>query len=149
MSQFNEPIEETFTEWFNPLDVEQVVDIREGDAPRPTRYRIPPGGSKSIPSRHDRVIHFVHNGVIIGGQAPQLVKRGGTDQLDEALNTDVAKRRRGEAELAQADLLKQTATEHAAVAAAKVTDADRKLRARETRVGGLPPDLAEKKPQGD
>jgi hypothetical protein len=137
--QFNEPIEETFTEWFNPLDVEQYVDVREGDSPRPTRYRVPAGGTKQIPSRHDSVVHRVHNGVIIGGQAPQLVRRGSSDHLDDALNTELHKKKVAEAELAQAALQKQVAEENAAVAAAKIGEADKNLKGRP-----LPPDAAKR-----
>lgn len=140
--QFHEPLEERYSQWHNPLDVEQHVDVYEGDNRRPTRYRVPPGETRPIPSRYDRVVHRVHNGVIIGGQAPQLVKVGSNEKLDEALDTEKDKKRRAEKELAQASLQKQVAEDNAAVAAARVGEADKKLQARESKK--LPPDLAEK-----
>lgn len=127
MSKFNEPREETFSEWYNPLDVEQHVDIREGDAAHPTRYRIPAGGTKMIPSRHDRVVQVVHNGVIIGGQAPQLVKRGSNAVLDDALNTELSKKKKAEQDLAVANLAKLAAEDAGISAAAARAEADKNL----------------------
>lgn len=132
--QFNEPIEEQYTEWFNPLDVDQVVDIREGDAQRPTRFRVEAGRSKAIPSRYDNVVHRVHNGVIIGGQAPQLVKRGSDEKLDPALNTDIVSRRNADQEASQAVLAQKAASDVAQAAGARAADADDALRARQAKI---------------
>ncbi len=128
---FQDPIEEQYTEWYNPLDVQQHVDVRQGDSPRPTRYRVPPKGSTLIPSRYDSVVHRVHNGVIIGGQAPQLVKRGSTDKLDDALNTELDKKRRADAEIHRQALAKQVAEDAAAKATAESAAAEKALRSRE------------------
>jgi hypothetical protein len=147
---FNEPIEESFSEWFNPLDREQYVDIREGDSPRPTRYRIPSKGSKTIPSRYDSVVQCVHNGVIIGGQAPQLVKRGSDVILDDALNTELSKKKQAEAELVIASMKKAAAEDATVLATANAVEAERKMRSQETSSKHderpLPPDA--KKPRG-
>lgn len=145
---FIEPLEETFTHWHNPLEVEQYVDIREGDNLRPTRFRVPPGGTTRISSRHDSVVQRVHNGVIIGGQAPQLVRVGGTDQLDPALDTEQAKRREAEARHAQAELQRQTAERNAAIAAADVGESDKKLQNREAKKPALPPEHGKKPSDG-
>lgn len=86
--QFYEPQEETYTQWHNPLQVEQYVDLHVGDSPRPTRYRFAPGQKRQLPSRFDHAIHRVHNGVIVGGLAPRLVRVGSTDRLDDALKPE-------------------------------------------------------------
>lgn len=138
---YNEPIEETFSEWYNPLPKEQCVDVREGDARRPTRYRIPPGESKLIPSRHDRVVQRVHNGVVIGGQAPQLIKRGSDAVLDEALNTELAKKLKAEGELAIANMKKQAAEDAAIIAAGRANEAEKNLAERPA----LPPEAKKAK----
>lgn len=143
--QFVEPREETYTQWHNPLDVEQYVDVYDVDPKRPTRFKIRPGETKPIPSRYDNVVHRVYNGAIIGGQAPQLVRVGGTAKLDDALNTELDKKKRAERELATAALQKQTAEENAAIAAAKAGEADKNLR---QRGRALPPEHSEKKTDG-
>lgn len=89
---FLEPREEQYTTWHNPLSVEQYVDLHDGDAPTPTRYRFKPGESRPLPSRFDGAIQRTHNGVIIGGLAPQLVKVEPNEQADESA---AAPRRRG------------------------------------------------------
>lgn len=101
MQPYSEPREEAYTTWRNPLDREQYVDLHDGDSPTPTRYRFAPGEEKKLPSRFDNAIHRTHNGVIVGGLAPQLVKVGSKDRLDTALASEARKpaadasRRRG------------------------------------------------------
>lgn len=129
-NNFNEPVEELYTTWYNPLEVEQYVDIREGDNPRPTRFRVAPGGTKDIPKRYDSVVHRVHNGVIIGGQAPQLVDRTSDDKLDPVLDTDLAKKRNAEVALSLAAFNRKEQDDAVIVAAARAAEADRRLQAR-------------------
>lgn len=152
---FQEPIEETYTEWFNPLDTEQWVDVHMGDVSQPpTRFRIPAGAKKPIPSRYDRCVQVVHNGVIIGGQAPQLQRIGGTDKLDPVLNVAAQEKRRAEQEAVQAVVAKKIAEDQLDAATTKAAEAEKSLRSRAPRApasptpaAALPPDL-EKKPQG-
>lgn len=89
---FAEPQEERYTTWRNPCDVEQYVDLHDGDSRVPTRYRFKPGETKKLPSRFDSAIQRTHNGVIIGGLAPQLVKVEPEKQAEEPA---AAPRRRG------------------------------------------------------
>lgn len=145
--QFNEPLEQQDTEWFNPLEQEQCVDVREGDSPRPTRYRVPPGGSKMIPSKYDNVVQRVYNGVIIGGQAPQLIKRnvvGPMDKLAPELDTEAVKKQTAELEAARAVIAQTNAANAAAAAGARAAEADAGIRAKTERtapVAKKPPEL--------
>ncbi len=112
------PARPTYTTWLNPLAVDQHVDVYEegtGAYRRAdgrieeghVRYTIPAGGKLDIPSRHDRAIHVVHNGVVIGGKAPQLKRQGSSDKLDPSLDPKVteelerSKRTAGASEIAQ------------------------------------------------
>lgn len=122
--QFNEPREERTTQWHNPLPHEQYVDIVHGGESRPTRYRWKPGETKTLPSRYDRVIHTVYNGVIIGGSAPQLVNLGSNAKLDTALDTEAVHRRQAEADAAAAMLAKRAAEEQLILAAARKAAAE-------------------------
>lgn len=141
--QIIEPVEETYTNWFNPLERDQVVDVRQGAVNGPvTRYRIPAGQTVPIPSRYDQIVQRVHNNVIIGGQAPQLVRhvRDGDEPpfLDDALNTELAKKKRAAAEQANAEADRKIAEERAALASVEASAADKKLKAQQQR---LPPDV--------
>jgi hypothetical protein len=133
---YNEPQEEQYTEWFNPLDEPQKVDVYVGNDKKPTRYVVPPGGTKLIPSRYDRAIHTVHNGVIIAGLAPQLVKvasRGKPvpeeerPKLDPALDPNLQKKKEAEAKQREAEAAKRAAEDAAAVARVTALDADTKV----------------------
>lgn len=132
MPDFLEPVEETYTQWKNPLSQEQVVDIFHDGSPRPTRYRWAPGETKQVSSRYDGAIHRVHHGVIIGGLAPQLIKVGSDEKLDPALDTEGVAKREAEVEAARAALAKREAEDtllvaNARAAAAKVSEVETPL----------------------
>jgi hypothetical protein len=83
-----EPKEETLTHWYNPLSEPQKVLVYGDDFRRPIRYSWEPGETKALPSRYDTAIHQVHNGAVIGGLAPQLVRKDKPDlKVDPALKT--------------------------------------------------------------
>jgi hypothetical protein len=128
--QFNEPQEERYTQWHNPLSETQYVDVREGDSPRPTRYTVPPGKTVPIPSRYDSVVHRVHNGVVIGGQAPQLVQVGSENRLDPAHDTGLQERERAKADKERAAFVKKQAEDEIVLAAAREREANAKAEAR-------------------
>lgn len=107
--RYLEPTEEKFTRWHNPLSVRQNVVISHDGDSRPTQYTIKPGETREIPSRYDLAIHRVHNGVVIGGLAPQLVKVGAEEKLDPVLDTTLQDKKQAEAERAVAAAAKQAA----------------------------------------
>lgn len=121
---YTEPVEEKLTQWHNPLAVEQHVDLFVGGERRPTRYRWKPNETRALPSRFDRAIHTVHNGVIIGGLAPQLVNLGSGDKLDAALDTEAVAKRQAEIEAAAATVARKAADDALIAAAAKKADAE-------------------------
>lgn len=137
---YQEPVEETYTEWYNPLDVPQYVDIFHDGQPRPTRYKWAPGETKPVPSRYDRAIHRVENGVIIAGLAPQLQKVGGDAKLDPALDTEGVKKRQAQVDAHRAALTKKAAEDAIIEATAAELEANKAIAAQ------LPPDA--KKPRG-
>lgn len=143
-AKFLEPVEAKFTKWHNPLDREQVVDIREAQGQPPTRYRWKPGETRELPSKYDNAIQRVHDGKIVAGKAPLLQRVGANDVLDPALDMFAAEKKQREAEQLAAAHAKKMADEAMLVAAAKVSEAEKK----HTRTRGLPPDLAEKKQDG-
>jgi hypothetical protein len=116
---FLEPVEETTTTWLNPLTIPQTVDLHhEGDR-SPTRYRWQPGERKTLSSRYDHAIHRVHNGIIIAGLAPLLVKLGSDEQLDPALDPNAATKKTAEAEQLRAEADMKTAEDAALLAKAR------------------------------
>ena len=118
-------VEETFTKWYNPLDVDQRVDVFGDNASRPTRYIIPAKGERLIPSRFDRAIHTVHGQVIVGGLAPQLVNRStnAEEHLAPALDTEGEKRRLAEEALFVADANRKAAEQAQVIAANRMAKA--------------------------
>lgn len=117
---YQRPVVEHYTTWYNPLPVLQYVDLYQGNERRPTRYEFPPTTETKLPSRFDSAIHRVqcmdevcrktapgfctkpgeHQGVIIGGLAPQLQRRGAHLMLDPALDPLLSEKKYQEAELA-------------------------------------------------
>src|SRR5258708_40280248 len=85
---YNQPIEEKFSVWHNPLDHDQYVDILHGTERIPRRYTIKPGEKATIPSRFDNAIHTLSRdgSTIVGGLAPQLIKEGAKTKLDPVLD---------------------------------------------------------------
>jgi len=119
-----EPVEERYTKWHNPLPHHQHVDIYLGDESRPTRYRWAPGETKALPSRYDYAIHRTHNGIVIGGLAPQLVKLGDSETLDPALDTTLMEKRQAEVDAAAAAATKKAAEDSLVLAQARSEKAD-------------------------
>lgn len=117
---YQRPVVELYTTWFNPLPVEQYVDLYQGNERRPTRYQFKPGQETVVPSRFDYAIQNVqcmseecrktppgwcrkpseHQGIISGGYAPQLQRRGSKLTLDPALDPLIQDKKFAEAELA-------------------------------------------------
>ena len=93
------------TIWSNPLDVAQRVTFNTGETrllgrrrdpetgsdvnaysqPSTETYEVPARGEAAIPSIYDAAIHRVHDGSVIGGLAPLLIKKGQKYGLDPAL----------------------------------------------------------------
>lgn len=120
------PVMARYTTWRNPLPHIQQVDIVESDPQRPTRYELGPGEEMIIPSEYDRAIHSVHNGVIIGGIAPQLInvdleKAGKHPVLTDALNTQQVAQRQAALAVALAVEAKRHAEEEALLAKASLS----------------------------
>jgi hypothetical protein len=63
---------QTFTTWRNPTLHPMHVDIFESQGRPKKRYVFPPGKEVQVPTEHDRAIHDVREGIIVGGLAPLL-----------------------------------------------------------------------------
>jgi hypothetical protein len=63
---------QTFTTWRNPTPHPMHVDIFESQGRPKKRYVFPPGKEVQVPTEHDRAIHDVRDGLIVGGLAPLL-----------------------------------------------------------------------------
>lgn len=122
---FLEPKEATYTEWHNPLDVPQHVDIHEDAGLPPTRYTWKPGETRALPSRYDFAIQRLDptGEMIVGGLAPRLVKVGSTFKLLPALDPDIAAREQAKADALVAEAQKQAAENALILAQAKATQA--------------------------
>jgi hypothetical protein len=81
---------QTLTTWRNPTPHAMVVDIFEGHGRPRKRYTFPPGKEVSVPSEHDRAIHDVRDGVIVGGLAPLLERVVEDGVLHPALDPELA-----------------------------------------------------------
>lgn len=107
--------------WQNPT--EQTVTFRVWRGPessqKPWLYlSIPPGQERSFPSEYDDSIHTKDkNGIIVGGLAPQLVKKGVPHRMDPVLDTHLQERKRALDNAARA-LAEKTVSEQAAILAA-------------------------------
>jgi hypothetical protein len=84
---------QTLTTWRNPTSEEMRVDIFEGHGRPRKRYTFPPGKEVSVPSEHDRAIHDVRDGVIVGGLAPLLECVVEDGVLHPALDPELAARK--------------------------------------------------------
>jgi hypothetical protein len=88
---FAEAEPQTFTTWRNPTPHPMRVDIFESAGRPKKRYVFPPGKEVQVPSEHDRAIHDVRDGVIMGGLAPLLERVSGNAMLHPCLDpTEVA-----------------------------------------------------------
>jgi len=126
-----QPVAEQFTEWTNPLDDEQSVVLDAGGNNRGIRYTWKPGETKTLPSHHDRAIHRVHNGVVMGGLAPQLVRKGQTETVDPALDTRATARKEQEIAVARAAAAKASADDEFALAQKRSAEAAAKAKPRQ------------------
>lgn len=63
--------------WVNPTNVD--VRLRLFVSPgQHAEYVIPAGESGEVPAQFDAAVQTVHDGLVVGGLAPQLQKRGAT-----------------------------------------------------------------------
>lgn len=143
-----EPVEETNSIWYNPTPHQQVVDFYDVNPRQGTRYKIPAGGSREIPSRYDFAIQKVlcsdpacrakqhgfcmvgHEGQVMGGMAPALIKKGQSRAafpLDPALDPSLQEKRSLEAEAAAAALAKKTADEALLIATNKRLETEARI----------------------
>jgi hypothetical protein len=77
------------TKWTNPTDKRLVVEIFV--APGVVhRHPFDPGETKELPGEYDNAIHQKHNGVVCGGLAPLLVRKGQSELVHSALIQDGA-----------------------------------------------------------
>ena len=130
----------TFTTWMNPTPNDMHVDIQEGEGKSFSvqRYEIKAGQSAQIPSQYDHAIHYTdcgreechhsrelgagyfckkgHDGTIVGGLAPMLVRVGVNEQLPESLDTSREAKRAAEADRLRAEANLKKAEDEALLA---------------------------------
>jgi len=123
-----EPTERKTTRWKNNKNFVQQFILIDND--QPTLYKFAPGDEKTIPSIFDFAIQRVHNGVILGGEAPQLTNLDKPElKLAEFLDTDLQERKAAEAALVAAQMSKQKAEQEMMLAAARAAQAEKALQA--------------------
>ncbi len=71
-----QPDHDHVTRWRNPTDATVKLSIHRNRGERRAKYEIAPGAELTLPGEYDSAIHQKHNGVIVGGLAPQLVVVG-------------------------------------------------------------------------
>src|SRR5690242_17943698 len=82
--------------WVNPTS--QTVTVRVWEGPETNRkpwlyLSVPPGEERPFPSKYDDAIHTLNKeGIIVGGKAPQLRKKGVSYHLDPTLDTHLQER---------------------------------------------------------
>ena len=81
---------QTLTAWRNPTPKTMTVDVFEGHGRPRKRYTFPPGKEVQVPTEHDRAIHDVRDGVIVGGLAPLLERVVEDGVLHPALDPELA-----------------------------------------------------------
>ena len=144
-----EATEETSSTWHNPTEHAQTVTFHDTN-PRGTKYTVPAGGTREIPSRYDFAIQKIecldpvcrnslhhlcmkgHAGVVMGGLAPALMKQGQTRSshpLDPALDPAISQKRAAEAAQAAAMIGKRAHEEALILAKAAEMAADEKIHA--------------------
>jgi len=84
---------QTPTTWKNPTTTTMRVDVFEGHGRPRKRYVFPPGKEVSVPTEHDRAIHDVRDGVIVGGLAPLLDRVVPDGVLHPSLDPEEAARK--------------------------------------------------------
>ncbi len=68
--------DEHTTRWKNPTDKTVSLSFHRDRGVRPHKVTIEPGKEVVLNGEYDGAIHQVHNGLVVGGMAPQLVKVG-------------------------------------------------------------------------
>ncbi|HEU4728392.1 MAG TPA: hypothetical protein VFT22_10895 [Kofleriaceae bacterium] len=132
--RIQEASEATLTEWYNPLDVPQVVRVLEDG--RWAKFTVPSKQKRLIPTKYDRVIQSTNRDlmgnkweeggavIVLGGVAPQLVNMSLPEhdrpKLHEGLDTEYQKLKLVEEELAAAEVTRRAAEGAQIIAAAKL-----------------------------
>lgn len=142
--QENEEFTLRQTQWKNPTDKPQRVVLFDSTN-RKLVVTWAPGEVKSVPSEYDNAIHRVdcgeehchkgagrrgggwyctrgHNGTIVGGLAPLLVRVDHDDTLDPSLDPDLARKKQAEADVAAAAITSKLAQESLVIAAARANE---------------------------
>ena len=93
----NEPQEQTFTTWKNPLDRDVNLDLYVGShivngksnhSPF-HRYTVPAGATKQIPAEFDDAIAKLNeHGMVVSGKAPFMQRVGVETELHPSLAVD-------------------------------------------------------------
>lgn len=132
-----EPTEQSVTRYKNERSFEQSFVV--WDNGRRVQYKFAPGEEKTVPSIFDFAVHRVLNGVIVGGEAPQLTNLDRPElKLATYLDTEAEKRREAEAKLVQAQLDKQKAEQEALLAAARLAQAEADAKAKAAQSAPAP-----------
>lgn len=132
------------TEWCNPTVRAMRVVLTEGEGRghQSFVFIVPPGETRELDSRYDRAIHMIdcgrddcyrkgrfcsagHEGLIVGGLAPLLVRVGKNDTLDKSLDTALAEKEIAEAELTKLALVGQAKANVALAAAQRLEQLER------------------------
>lgn len=129
------------TSWLNPTSHVQRVTLHDSTN-REQYVEWAPGETQVVPSEYDNAIHRVdcgqeachkgagkkgqgwfcqrgHNGTVIGGLAPLLVRVGADDTLDPALDPDATEKRTLDADVAAKAVQVKAAHEALVLAAAR------------------------------
>lgn len=119
--------EPTYTKWFNPLEVRQRVVIPMEGHKRTITWE--PGETKEVPSIYDGAINIVQNGVVVGGEARQLVNvslpEDKRPKLHEAFDSRLIEQEEAAARAAAMALHQRSQENLALIAAARAAEADR------------------------
>ena len=133
------------TNWKNPTNRAYALELYEGTQATPgrrpktelerrgiVRFVIKPGDTRAIPSKYDRAIQDVRDGIIVGGLGPHLINTGTQERpiLHRALDDlDAQKRaamhRSNELELEAATRKAELETTQSELAALKAKLAER------------------------
>jgi hypothetical protein len=111
MNRYDDDAEEQrLTTWRNPTRHDIKIDIHETPGRR-KRYVVPAGKEVQIPSEHDRGIHDVRDGVIVGGYAPLLERVVSDGVLHPALDPEEAAKKAALEEAEKTVIAKKAADE--------------------------------------
>jgi len=124
----SQPTERKLTRWKNNKSFVQQFTLIDNGNPRV--YRFEPGDEETIDSLFDHAIQRVHNGVILGGEAPQLTNLDRPElKLADFLDTELQARKEAEAALVAAQMSKQKAEQEMMLAAARAAQAAKAVEA--------------------